>query len=400
MIHKDRKISRRFDVVYRNHATTKEVYSSENADPIKMQSSMEDKYPPFSEYNIYFGELHGHTNLSDASPDIDSYFITARDEAKLDFCAVTDHDHGGIKNAELWGEKWELTKQKVRQYHENGEFVTILAYEKDAYPWYNNLVLYYNNDEGEIVRSETDGEINRAELEELLAREDIITVPHTTAFLHSGCDFAKMPPELMTSLIEVYSRWGTAEYFGNPNPERIETLGGFWQDALERGAKMGCISGSDDHTGTPGLINSGPTTHSNLRYGNPGMVAVLAKELTRESIFEALKERRCYATSGARITLDFRINGNVMGSEITLEKEKEREIFIGVKNEDSNIKTITLVCNSEDVIVIRENGETNDYKELIYDYQPQRDCDYYYIRVELMDGRMAWSSPIWVAQVK
>lgn len=35
--------------------------------------------------------MHGHTNLSDGAPDIDTYFTNIRDLARLDFAVLTDH---------------------------------------------------------------------------------------------------------------------------------------------------------------------------------------------------------------------------------------------------------------------------------------------------------------------
>ena len=47
-----------------------------------------------------------------------------------------------------------------------------------------------------------------------------------------------------------------------------------------------------------------------------GLVAVYAPELTREAIWDALWHRRCYATTGKRIILEFSVDGEPMGSLI------------------------------------------------------------------------------------
>lgn len=391
---RDKYIARRYDTPLRDIEYTKLVYGGGRygKDTVRLMKEVEKKdYPKEMEYNIYIGEMHGHTNLSDAIPDIDAYFKTARDVAKLDFAAITDHDHGGVFSIELWGEKWELTKQKVKEYYRPGEFTTILGYERDSYPWYNNLVIYYNSHEGELFRGETDGEISREELLDLLRREDIILVPHTTSYLDSGTDFCSIPYDLMTPLIEVYSRWGADEYFDNPYPVRIGTRGGFWQDALRKGARMGCICGSDDHHGTPGLIID--NAHANLTYKYPGLTGVLAKENTVSSIFEALRARRCYGFMGGRIYIDFRINGHYMGEEF--DSNEDRSIYFKV-DADTEIKRITLVKNLEDYMYFLGFKNTNTYSKLVYDYDKVNHTDIYYLRVELVDGRFAWTSPIWI----
>ena len=76
----------------------------------------------------------------------------------------------------------------MKEYYQPGKFTTILAYERDSYPWYNNLVVYYRDHDGEMLRGVRDGEMTREELHRWLAREDLILVPHDTNVLSSGAD--------------------------------------------------------------------------------------------------------------------------------------------------------------------------------------------------------------------
>src|SRR4051812_17789511 len=83
-------------------------------------------------------------------------------------------------------------------------------------------------------------------------------------------------------------------------------------DAFDMGYIVGVMCNSDGHKGRPGAEGPGA---GQFGIAN-GLTCVLAEELTRASIFEALKSRRCYGTTGARMILDFEIDGNVMGSVI------------------------------------------------------------------------------------
>ncbi len=422
MDNKERKKARGFDVPMRSREYTDLVYGGGKIPDIisKMRETDEKLNPPESDYHIYVGEMHGHTDLSDASPNIDTYFQFARDTAKLDFCAISDHDHGSPLSSELWKtmeegnfhhahsseyyksyvekkySKWDVIREKVKEYAQPGTFTPILAYERDSYPWYNNLVIYFNSYDAKIPTPEVCGDMSEKELREFLSREDMIVVPHTTSTPGSGCDFSTIDPALYTPLIEVYSRWGTDEYYDNPNPVRYGVKGGYWQDALKRGGKMGCIGGSDDHYGMPGMIMA-EAPHINLKYRFPGLTGVLAKENTLESIFEAIKARRCYAFMGGRIEIDFRINGHYMGEEIILKEEEDRMIYMYVKA-DKPIKRMTLVKNCEDIYHMDGNPlqDFHVMKEMFMDYKKVQDTDYYYLRVELEDGRFGWTSPIWV----
>ena len=47
-----------------------------------------------------------------------------------------------MRTTVLWDGKWDIIREKTAEYNEPGKFTTILAYERDSYPWYNNLVVY------------------------------------------------------------------------------------------------------------------------------------------------------------------------------------------------------------------------------------------------------------------
>jgi hypothetical protein len=69
---------------------------------------------------------------------------------------------------------------------------------------------------------------------------------------------------------------------------------------------------SDGHKGRPGAEGPGAGQFGIWN----GLTCALAEEKTRESIFRALKSRRCYGTSGARIDLTFRIDDQAMGAVV------------------------------------------------------------------------------------
>jgi hypothetical protein len=88
--------------------------------------------------------------------------------------------------------------------------------------------------------------------------------------------------------VEVHSDWGTFEWL--------------IQDALEQGYRVGIVANSDGHKGRHGASHPGASLFG--AYG--GLTCLLAKELTRASLFEALRRRHHYATTGCRMLLDVR----------------------------------------------------------------------------------------------
>jgi hypothetical protein len=72
------------------------------------------------------------------------------------------------------------------------------------------------------------------------------------------------------------------------------------EDALRQGLRVGFICATDDHSGRPGT--SPPTAQPDFGH-HGGLAAVYARTNTREAIWEALRARRCYGTTGPRILL-------------------------------------------------------------------------------------------------
>ena len=136
MNHPDKYLAKRYDTPNRSAAFTDAVYAGDSADRAtlmgRMNAAQRSYDPPAPAYIPLVGEMHGHTNLSDGRPDIDTYFRNIRDLAKLDFAVLSDHDHGGVGSAELWSgnpSKWELTRRARRKYGEDiGDtpFTTVL----------------------------------------------------------------------------------------------------------------------------------------------------------------------------------------------------------------------------------------------------------------------------------
>ena len=99
-------------------------------------------------------------------------------------------------------------------------------------------------------------------------------------------------------LVEVYSEWGEFEWFLK------------W--ALENDYRVGFTAGSDDHKGRPGAAYPGSGSFG--VYG--GLTCVFATELTRRGLWQALKARRCYGTTGQRIPVNVNADGHPMGSDL------------------------------------------------------------------------------------
>ena len=137
----------------------------------------------------------------------------------------------------------------------------------------------------------------------------------------------------------------------------ITGLGQFeWLCARRLSAdKVGFVAGSDDHKGRPGA--SYPGSSSFGVYG--GLTCVLARALTREGVWEAIKARRCYATSGQRIALNALADGHPMGSEFSTAVSPRIQI---VAEGTANIEEICIVRGLETVYRFPEEMPRNRKK--------------------------------------
>ncbi len=199
-----------------------------------------------------------------------------------------------------------------------------------------------------------------------------------------GYDWANYDEDVMP-VAEIYSTHGSSEFFGGEMPLGNCEPGGYIVEALNRGHKLGFIGSSDGHDCMPGNSPRG-------KYMN-GLVAVYTKELTREAIFDAIKNRRCYATTNSRILGYFNINGNIFGSEIDHDGNKPLNIkveFFGT----GEIETVQIVKNGK--IISSTPGTGRNLEIELEDSLVKKGHNYYYVRMKQADGEMAWLSPVFV----
>jgi hypothetical protein len=200
-----------------------------------------------------------------------------------------------------------------------------------------------------------------------------------------GTDWSQVD-EAMEPVVEICSCHGSSEKPDSERPLNAPGEGGWVQDALAQGLHIGVIGGSDSHTGRP--VNS-------VREPRPypgGMTCIYATELSRGGLFDALRRRHCYATTGARIVLEFAIDGHHMGEIITEASERVTHIYVAGT---APLEKIEIIKNNRILYALGSAQTTVELK-----YQDREDSgreeDFYYIKILQQDGEIAWSSPIWV----
>jgi uncharacterized protein DUF3604 len=332
-------------------------------------------------HQLYWGDTHTHSTVSADTAANNSFrprpagdYDYARNRSDLDFCMVTDHSE------DMTDEDWAETRRAAAEWNEPGRFVTFSAIECTHQP------LRRDGDKNVYFLSDDERYLNEGTTTDLYAdlrqRETpVMVIPHQ----HARTNWDLHDPEL-ERVVEMYAHWGCGlSPDSEPPMIRPLPLENCVSHALERGCTLGFIASADHSLGHPG-----DDFWWELSNYNGGLAAVYAPSLTREGIWDGLWNRHCYATTRARILLEFSINGHPMGEEIAADSRKLSVAAYGT----TSIELVEIIKNGR-VLLSRDSNELNvEFAHV--DREAERETDYYYIHVVQVDGEQAWSSPIWV----
>ncbi len=331
---------------------------------------------------LFFGDIHGHSRMSDGTGTPEDYYVYARRVSGLDIAALTDHaDHGTIP---IKGRVWNRIKKAANNAYEPGRFVTFLGFEWTNWE-YGHRNIYYLNEDGPVFRSVDTESDTPPKLWNLLESHEAMTIAHHTGGGPVPTDW-NVKPGAKEWLVEISSIHGTSEYYGGEAEIYRPVKGAFVRDALMRGYKLGIIGSGDTHDGHSGQRTLGATVS--------GLLGVYSPELTREAVWSAFQQRRVYATTGPKIILDFRVADSPMGSEVKWAASNGSVPMAVRAIGCDEIISVEIIRNGEKIFEEKAEGVFVHY--LLKDPQPQSGKSWYYARILQKDGNMAWSSPVWI----
>ena len=235
----------------------------------------------------YWGDLHGQSGETIGMGSAEAYFRYARDAAFIDMVGHQGNDF------QITDAFWKKLNRLTAEFDQPGKFVCLPGYE-----WSGNTGMggdrniFYRHEGRPIRRSShilVEGETSTNaiytadDLFKALEAEDCRVIAHVGGryadlkYAHDG---------RVERTVEVHSSWGTFEWL--------------LHDAFEQGFRVGIVCHSDDHKGRPGATRPGASTFGAVG----GLTCYFMPELTRDALFEALRTRRHYGTTGPRIFLD------------------------------------------------------------------------------------------------
>lgn len=329
-------------------------------------------------YQLLWGDTHRHSTQSKCVPERDGtlwdHYRWAQDIAELDFYSITDHTEQTSD--------WEARKGRIWSdlFYSEPDFISIFGYEQNFRDTEHTNFFYIDRSIGQFVREVRHSNVDLPDAIKMLDESDMQGKVLIARHFHGdgfGKKYETAPPIYPDYewVIEAVQTRGFSPI----------TVGHY----LSSGAMVGLMGGSD-HSRSPGG-RGGPWVYP---YALTGL---WVKEPSREGVFAALKERRCYATNSKKIYVEFSSDDHFMGSEY----ETSSAPILKIRAVGTTVLyRVELIRNKEVILSKNCEGQAMELEYIDHDIQPGR--SYYYVKI--VQGRqgndnyrgMAITSPIWI----
>ena len=359
-------------------------------------------------YQLYFGQLHGHTQYSDGAGSLDSalsYIKNLPDSANVQFVAFTDHsnyfDSKNAPNVEAAlydtslvqdsdaNHSWKTYKDTIAQFNEDnaGSMVAIGGFEMtwSGGPGHINTfntpgIVSRNN---KTLNNKTDDAGMKAYYALLSQTEGANSI---SQFNHPGTTFGNFKDFSYWNPV-IDSRMYMVEV---GNGEGQIGAGGYYPSyeqyimALDKGWHLAPTNNQDNHQGKWGNANDARDV-------------ILTDNFTEEGIYDAIRALRMYATEDKNLELGYTVNGLMMGSSIkTVPGKLDIEVSVYDPDRTDTISKVEVVVNSGKVAHVWDDAAQLKNGTLSVTLAPE--YSYYFIRVTQKDGDLAVTAPVWVGE--
>jgi hypothetical protein len=355
----------------------------DRADASGIKAMREYRGGPDGNLRIVRGEFHRHSEISFDGRDDGSILDQWRyilDAADLDWIGCCDHDNGGGREYSWW-----ITQKQTDIFLAPGKFVPMFSYERSvSYPEGHRNVIFVQRGIRPLPRlplSALDHPGAAPDTQMLYAyvkQFHGIVASHTSATT-MGTDWRDNDPDL-ESAVEIYQ--GIRQSYEMPGAPRSnsekDAIGGwrpkgYVSEALSKGFRLG-FEASSDHDST------------HISYSN-----LYVKDLTRESVLEALQRRHVYAATD-NILADVESGSHMMGDEFTTSGPPTLKIKL---RGTSRFAKVVIIRDGK--YLFSASPKTQEVEFSWRDNQPQKGkTSYYYVRGKQDNGEIVWVSPMWI----
>ena len=343
-------------------------------------------------YNLYFGQLHAHTNISDGAGSVTEAFQHASQVDNLDFLAVTDHsnsfDNESDSQVDLGADLTNVSDE-WKQGHEaaaavTGEdFVGLYGFEMTWSDGFGHINTFNTPGFESRSNSEFGNKSGSTEGYQNYYGKLVEVGSSLSQFNHPGTtfgdfqDFAFYDPQVdqRITLIEVGNgegAIGSSGYF--PSYE-------YYTRALDKGWHVAPTNNQDNHKGNWGDSNTARSV-------------VLASDLTEEGIYDAIRNYRVYATEDNDLSILYDLNGNAMGSILSKQDAVEITAQISDPTDTADMK-VEVIVNGGLVLDSQTLSGGSDTVTFHFD---SNEYSYYYLRITQADQNIAVTAPVWTGE--
>ena len=341
-----------------------------------------------AQYQLYFGQLHSHTTYSDGSGSLKSaleYVQNLPDNANVDFVAFTDHSNYFDKSGEA--------NPAAALY----DTTQMTAYSQNLWKEYKGTIANFNASQSDVVAlagfemtwSGGPGHINTFNTEGIVSRNNAALNNKTadagmkayysllsqtegadsiSQFNHPGdtfgtfIDFAYWDPVIDTriQLVEVGNGEGAIGAGGYyPSYE-------YYVMALDKGWHVAPTNNQDNHKGKWGNANDARDV-------------ILTDDFSEEGIYQAIRDRRIYATEDKNLEITYTLNGELLGSTIADAESANIKVSVYDPDASDSISKVEVVVNSGAVAYTWDDPE--ELASGALSCTIPADYSYYFIRV-------------------
>ena len=360
-----------------------------------------------AQYQLYFGQLHSHTQYSDGSGTLDSaldYVKNLPESANVQFVAFTDHSNyfdttsaanpeGALYDTSLATaysqQRWKEYKDKIADF--NNAQTGVIAIGGFEMTWSGGPGhINTFNTPGIVSRNNStlNNKTNDAGIKayyELLSRPEgsssISQLNHPGTTFGTFSDFAYWDGVIDSRIymVEVGNgegQIGAGGYF--PSYE-------YYIMALDKGWHVAPTNNQDNHKGKWGNANDARDV-------------IITDNFTEEGIYEAIRERRMYATEDKNLELGYTVNGSMMGSILSeVPSALDFEVSVSDPDKTDSIAKVEIIANSGRVVHTWSSAAELASGTLSLTLDPN--YSYYFVRVTEADGDLAVTSPVWVGDM-
>lgn len=336
------------------------------------------------DYRVCFGNTHAHCNYSgdiaifrgkkglglDPKNSVENHFRQARENG-YDFYCVTDHSQYPVYTPDAWAD----VKAKAAA-ATDATFVGLRGYEhseNDGPDGRGHMNVYNSDDYLSALADSVSIEFFHHWLARPAHDGVIVCFNHPQADAYNDFHCYDEGARSRMKLIELI------------NGNRAKFYGSFLK-ALSKGWRVSPVAGCDNH-GWEGIAKW------------PARTGLLVTELTPAGVLDAMASRRTYATLDKNLSVSYRVNGHIMGSEIPAAKRYRFDIEVSDPDSDRSdeaISRIEIVGAEGKVIASSEfDAHRVHWKPTV-----QADGEPYYFVLVYQAGRpdapTAYVAPVWI----